>query len=324
MISKVSPPKPSPCFFKALLTVGVLSSLVMSCGQDDAKTSQTKITNGVATSHQEHPGVVLLLIDQQSICTATHISADLILTAAHCVDGNPAEVRVFQRDQNQFVMRTQAKTREGRADVHLKSGWEEAGCSARYTRNCVKDDLAVVRVNAVPGDVGREVSANGIDVGEEFTIVGWGNNVLIPAVDQVQNVQIHQQGSAEVLRAGRNVVAEKADGAIFFTGLLYGNVDLDESLRMPIGWQRYDEVVDDVELYGREDGLEAGEESVSGSGDSGGPMFNDDGELVGVTSGGFYVQEDIEGSDRSRIRKYSQYVDLASDGAKEFLRAWLP
>lgn len=61
----------------------------------------TPIVGGRPVEHGEWPDVVAVVMRDNGLCTGTLLAADLVLTAAHCIEGEPIEVIVGSIDVSQ-------------------------------------------------------------------------------------------------------------------------------------------------------------------------------------------------------------------------------
>ena len=142
-------------------------------------------------------------------------------------------------------------------------------------------DLAVITVPPRPGRTFRKVAPRGIRPGDPITLVGYGANQF--SMDASGRVEPFGGG---VLRIGYNRATRVLHGMIEFIGVA------------------------------RNEGRR-GRQSSNGHGDSGGPMFNRRGDIVGVTSGGEVRRV------RNRLRTVARHVDLNSESSRGFLQRFL-
>ena len=147
-----------------------------------------------------------------------------------------------------------------------------------------KYDVAVVNFPKGTSDETSLLSPKSPSAGEKFSIVGYGNNVI---EDELVGNQIQQSGST-VKRKGKNKIDSIEDGLILFEG---------DRKTFPTSTP--------------------GINSAAAGGDSGGPMFNNKGEIIGLTSHGKIF---VEKSDKTKISKIiTAYVDVNSEYVASFL-----
>lgn len=264
-------------------------TLVMSlvaCGQiaDKAASSEEKVTNGLSAS-AEYPSVVMLqfAVDQGSaICTGTFVNDSQVVTAAHCV------YDVLQSGRGASSMSFVKKGSNGRSQRVVATHLEY---HPEYTVNpgtLSNHDIAIVTFprNSAPGTTPLYTAEP--TVGQKFTIVGFGLNDY--AYDA--NGQQTGQGSG-VKRKGENSIASIDNGMIRFYGV----------------------------PTARDASTPLGQDSASGSGDSGGPLLIN-GALAATTSGGGLAKA-TDDAGKPVLVKVSNYVDLNESHNKDFLQARL-
>lgn len=260
-----------------LLISVVASSFIPGCGRMELASSENKITNGIEAKESDFPSVVLLAFmtdDDDDKCTGTFVNDSQVVTAAHCVEGleanNPAlsYVKLLANGQEQSI----------RALSYVRSD--------KYTiHNPVSPlDVAVINFPAHTAPAVSPIATESPKVGDEFTIVGYGNNVN--TIDY--NGRFNGSG-AGIKRSGSNKISEISDGVIKFSG-----------------------------HSGKELDLTPGENVSSGAGDSGGPLFID-GRLAAVTSAGSFEPGD-DGQGGRKLFNFSYYVDLNNSESQSLLR----
>lgn len=261
-------------------TAASLSIILTACGvESDSIHSNLDVTNGIEISEETYASVVLLVSvteEGQSICTATFVNDQQVVTAGHCVyDLDPNEPSLYYVHLNEQG--------EGEYSVKAKSFAINPDYDMTVNNGVNPQDLAVVTFPEDTAPAVSQISFKTPAVGSELTIVGYGNNRNY----MEENGKLSGSG-AGTKRVGDNILRANSSGFLSFYGLPEANGV-----------------------------VEAGEQSASASGDSGGPMIVGN-RLVGVTSGGGLSQ----GSGDSLI-KVSHYVDLNSPESRRFLSSAL-
>ena len=154
--------------------------------------------------------------------------------------------------------------------------------------NTASYDVSVITFPANSSSYTSKVALTAPKAGDKFTIVGFGNNVI---ERKLKDGQLIQTGST-YKRKGTNVIKELEDGQILFKGYL-------------------------SEEEARAAGVTIGSESAAAGGDSGGPMFDEQGDIIGVTSHGRISADD----DGNITEVITSYVDLTSSTSVSFLNA---
>lgn len=185
-----------------------------------------KVVNGIVAP--QIPGVVMLWTGDGGLCTGTFLGDNVVLTAAHCIDGSPTgNIKV-----------------NGRIPSIAAFHAGKTGKAAFYNRPSL--DIALLLFPDNTSRLWRKVASVPPKAGDEMIVTGYGQT----------NVVKDNPPDGKV-RSGRNTVAEvDAEGALFY----------------------YDSPMSFT-------GVPLGDESMSGRGDSGGPVFVGDG-VGGLTSGG--------------------------------------
>lgn len=251
---------------------------MMGCGSTQTETSAVKVTNGIEIAETDFPSVVFIAAQTPeglANCTATFVNDSQAVSAAHCVEGTS--------ERNPALYLVEQRMVNGRPQLRAVAKAQRWFRDATYDINDGVGplDLSVITFpsNTAPATSDLAVADPKID--DELTIVGYGNNRNY--VDSLG--QLSGSGAGKK-RKGNNVVGNVTeDGMIQFIGL--------------------PEAVSDVE---------AGNYALSGSGDSGGPLFIN-GRLAGVTSGGGF------GQTRDGQEIYiSQYVNIRSTSSQALLK----
>ncbi len=259
---------------------------LLACGKVEQKpqTSETKVTNGLP-ANEEFPSVIMLqfqLAQGSGICTGTFVNDSQVVTAAHCV--HDLIEAGAQPSSISFVR----KNARGSAVKVAALAMEHHPDYQVEEGKLNEHDLAVVTFprGAAPGTT--PLFAGEAQEGQEFTIVGFGLN------NYSYGSHGEQTGNGSgVKRKGNNRIAEVSQGMIRFYGV-------------PTATDR---------------AVPLGQESASGSGDSGGPLFIK-GALAATTAGGGLAQARDE-KGRLVTVKVSNYINLHEASNEEFLKSAL-
>lgn len=220
--------------------------------------------------------VVLLRYGQGNLCTGTYISDRVILTAAHCVQTGD-EVEVVRMQRSEAGVDFTVLARSLATLAHPD-----------YKRpENVASDLGLIKMPAASSKHWSNIAQRGAAVGDAVRMVGFGHNYINQYTDAYQMVE---KGAGEK-RSGTNTIATTVDGSLRFKGFISPR-----------------EAGDKGESVGNKVGI--------GGGDSGGPLFNQSGELVGVASA-----QNPEWGEWESIRSMeSVFVDLTNPSARDFLQ----
>ena len=133
--------------------------LFFGCGDHYKTISETAVVNGVETESYRAIVDLKLLRENGAIglCTGTFIKKDLVLTAAHCVDG-VLGVEVFGVRANKIIV---DKNHE-------------------YTFNGMGHDFALLKFNKNISKFVMKVSTKPLKEGDLLTLVGYGINTYRP------------------------------------------------------------------------------------------------------------------------------------------------
>lgn len=223
----------------------------------------------------QDPAVVLLRFGQGNICTGTFISDKMILTAAHCV----------QAADGIDVMTVVQK--DGKSYEQLQGHSIDTLAHPDYQRaDDAHSDLGFIKMPAGSSQSWVPIAARSARVGDFVRLVGFGHNYI----NQYTDAYVMTEKGAGIKRSGTNTIALVTDGTLRFQGFISPREATDNS---------------------QPEGVRVG----IGGGDSGGPLFNQQGELVGVVS----AQNPSWGAWESIQAMENVFVDLGAPSAQKFL-----
>lgn len=167
-----------------ILVAFTLAMLLNACQSHESQDSSLKVTSGAEIGNDEYPAVVRISLGNSS-CTASFISEDILLTAAHCVHN-----KAFAKDVKVFMH-----------PLYISSG--EAN----------RADLALIKLPKKASESVLRIAPRAPNEGDPITIVGFGLS------DAANNL------SAGVKRKGDNTLRNRANGLLVFSGLVRGAND---------------------------------------------------------------------------------------------------
>lgn len=258
----------SPC------RAGFLLSAALFCGGSAAAGTSPPIPNGIATPW--FPSVVGLSANGKIFCSGTAIGPDVVLTAAHCLVGEPGvEVfsggALFKTDGSMFHPAYDPEATDLRQEEFEAIVWRDddeptqrraLDAARRFLRE-VSADLAVLRLapgSRLPAHTAVRVRGDPTRRGFAVTLVGFGMN------DSVDRTGVGTK------RYGDNQVDGQAEGVLISMGARRNSI------------RPFDGTVSIA--TGRDVGIE--------SGDSGGPMI-ENGAVIGVNV--FRIRRDFAGAE---------------------------
>lgn len=226
-------------------------------------------------SSNADPAVVLLRSADNHICTGTYINDHMILTAAHCLD------------QAKGMDHVSREVRDGSSRyLVMAEGLRFIRHPNYKVMTDLQYDLGLIVVAPFSSRSWISLAAGASQVGDEVRMVGYGHNKI---KRDPQGSEIEEEGAGEK-RSGTNRITKLQDGSIRFVG-----------------------VISEVEAkyLGKQVGAEVG----IGGGDSGGPLLNKAGQLVGVVS-----SQSFEWDEWNMVKSVeSIFVDLSSAAARDFV-----
>ncbi len=260
------------------LQAAALVALVSACGQATQEDSSTKVTNGREIRESDFPSVVLLVANSAQ---GQSICTGTFVNSSQVVTAGHC-LEGLNPVRPEMYYATEDASGQVRAVARAISFKRNPAYS--ISLGVSKSDLGVLTFPEGTAPATSSLATVTPKAGDQLTIVGYGNNENYPSATE----GVGGTG-AGVKRAGVNEIADVNEGLITFIG-----IPEKTSSEAPLG-----------------------EYVLSGSGDSGGPLFVG-GKLAGVTSGGGFASLE----DGSAVA-VSRYVDLTSTESRSFLASVL-
>lgn len=248
----IRPSAVSPFFLLALLSFSCKhntvdnSSLSVTGGREDANILETSV--GISPN-------IALLPDNKPTCTGTFITDRLLMTAAHCVIQ-------FKKEQESIGatgvrIYSDAAAFKGKiinsSQYSLHPEYEKANPNLDASGDKLEAiayldvGFVIFPAGTAPANMIAKLSEQAPKVGDKVQLVGWGQNFKFAGFEDGK--RNYGRNSIQKIDAGRQ-------DYILIKGVLQSDGNNPEDL----------------------------ESAVAGVGDSGGPLYNDKDEVIGVTS----------------------------------------
>jgi trypsin len=138
----------------------------------------------VESPQVDFPEVVPIWVGGKTLCTGTLIQQQVVLTAAHCIYGEPGP----------FQISVGAKTLNSGSLIDVDATWYHPRYDARFNQNDIgllhlKSAAGVQRLGALPS--GKLTS-----LGKKFLIVGWGRDQNGSVTGRLHRLTLNDQGVA--------------------------------------------------------------------------------------------------------------------------------
>lgn len=289
--------------FKKMTCFVLLAWPITYCGRPNSDDGSYDIAaannNGDRVSPLEHPSVVRIIGPQGNVCTGTLIGNNKVLSAGHCgldhsgKDLNASGVRMDIAGQSYSP---------SAINVHPEYKKNFDPNLNDHTRE--KNDLAVFDLPPgarIPENTARDFGQTAA-MGQNVTIAGYGHRSFGGAYNPSTD-------PAGILRKGTNTVGKVNDGLIELTPSGLGTPSFQTGNTKDRGnigpnSTQYDPT-----------------RTQGAPGDSGGPLFNDKGEVIGVASGAFYSPNNKgpNGQPNVDYQRTTSYIDLSHESNKKWI-----
>ena len=239
--------------FSIVFTACIL--FMVSCRSND---SELEITNGLPTSNYDR--VVFMVLSDHTACTATILSHNTILTAAHCLPGQDLEDRTIyvQLGPEHFVM----SEKYMQHPKHVLHNYD----TYQY-------DLAVVvfEDNTFAGFAPLKITNYYPQPSDKVTLVGFGCFTKLQEQPDGNKIVVCDANAGYSKRVGKNHIYDKTQGAMCTPGMI--------------------QVSQQHATADSEKNYSTGEDAIMGAMDSGGPLLLDPSDpnidyykLIGIAS----------------------------------------
>lgn len=232
------------------------------------------------TGYSDYPGVVKLILKNGPtyLCTGTLLNDQQhILTAAHCVtSSNTGKITLKNGSYAEF---TNPDGTKSRFNIDASSTAVPAAWDANYLKG---NDLAILKLNSVVPYTGYSIDSDmSGDLNNEVYKVGFGRSGT-GWVGDVQSSGTKRDGSNQY-DTTHNIMMSALGYSYIPDAVLQYDFDNNNSVNDAFGFFFSSFGLADTNTFGDK-------EINSAPGDSGGPTFNSEGKITGVTSYGISLQ----------------------------------
>ena len=277
---------PKSLNLKTIVIGSAILMVIFGCSESFDQDSQSKIVGG-KNDEISFPAVAELGIEDKyandnwrSFCTGTFVSSDLFLTAAHCITGIDSYIKAYNMPKKLFVRSPILENKISSEIVILAPDSDKLqDKNGRRVPEYRYTDLAFIKfaANTIPSNLIAKIATQEPTKGEDVTLIGYGHDTF--------DTEYYMHTGGGVRRVGKSK----------FNGYL------DEEMKTTIN------VAGIVSTKSLEKHPDLGASTLPG--DSGGPLFNAKGEIIGILSSG-YDYDDIN---------YSLYVNVNFQKSRDFI-----
>ncbi len=292
-----------PLYLKKIAALMLITWPLTHCGRpnsdDDNYNIAAALNNGQQVNPLEHPSVVRITGPSGNTCTGTLMGNNKVLTAGHC------GLDHFGKDVNASGVRMDfAGQTYSPSAINVHPDYKKNFDPNLNDHTREKNDLAVFDLPPsarIPENTARNFGQTA-SAGQNVTIAGYGHRsfggAYNPSVDP-----------AGILRKGTNTVGKVNDGLIELSPSGLGTPSYRPGTEFGRGNMGPNSTQYDPSR------------TQAAPGDSGGPLFNNNGQVVGVASGAFYSPNTIGPNGRANVdyQRTTSYIDLSHGSNQKWL-----